>query len=36
MSRIADLPDDYWAFLSDLEDAVGKYEGMCCCDRNGF
>lgn len=36
MSRIADLPDDYWAFLSDLEDAVGKYERMCCCDRHGF
>lgn len=33
-SRITNLPKDYWAYLTDLEDAVGKYVQMC--RRNGF
>lgn len=28
-SRITNLPDDYWEYLTDLEDAIGKYAGMC-------
>lgn len=33
-SRITNLPEDYWAYLTGLEDAVGKYTRMC--RRNGF
>lgn len=29
-SQITNLPEDYWAYLSKLEDAVRKYAGMCC------
>lgn len=29
-SQITNLPEDYWAYLSKLEDAVGKYAEMCC------
>lgn len=28
-SRITNLPEDYWEYLTDLEDAIGKYAGMC-------
>lgn len=32
-SRITNLPEDYWAYLSGLEDAVGKYARMCSRKR---
>ena len=32
-SRIPNLPEDYWAYLTDLEDAVGKYARMCSRKR---
>lgn len=27
-SCITNLPDDYWKYMTDLEDAIGKYAGM--------
>ena len=28
-SRITNLPDNYWDYLSELENAIGKYTRMC-------
>ena len=34
-SQITNLPDDYWEYLSDLENAIGRYTRICSgTDRN--
>ncbi|MDE7479396.1 MAG: hypothetical protein K2M91_15925 [Lachnospiraceae bacterium] len=34
-SRITNLPDDYWEYLLDLENAIGRYIRICSgMDRN--
>lgn len=34
-SRITNLPDDYWEYLTELEYAIGRYAGMCFGGSHG-